>query len=117
MTTGLIYDKWQEEAMTNVVKKAINGAGGRKQLSDRMGIDFNIISDIADRRDYRLTPSTFEHMFGVKLENPYLKQQDSKKDEKTYRDVDLEIRCPGYAEMVALMTRMGKKVRIVYDMG
>lgn len=114
---GLVFDKWQEEAMTNIVKKAINSAGGRKQLSDKMGIDYNIICDIADRRDYRLTPATFEHIFGVKLENPYTK--DSKKDDKkpVYRDVDLEIRCPGYDEMVALMSRMGKKVRIVYDVG
>jgi hypothetical protein len=115
--TGLIYDRWQEEAMTNVVKKAINSAGGRKQLSDKMGIDYNIIADIADRRDYRLTPATFEHRFGVKLENPYLKQQQNSKKENTYRDVDVEIRCPGYAEMVTLMERMGKKVRIVYDVG
>lgn len=113
---GLKYDDYIEQQMTQIVKQAINGAKGRPNLAIKLGMDRAIIDDIADRRDYPLSIQTFEKIFG-KLETVSERDKRMKAESKTedkYREIDLEIRCPGFDDMKALLEKMGKKVRIVY---
>lgn len=119
---GLKYDDYIEQQMTQIVKQAINGAKGRPNLAIKLGMDRAIIDDIADGRDYPLSIPTFEKIFGRKLETVSERDKRLKAETKTenkhdYREIDLEIRCPGFEEMKALLEKMGKRVRIVYDAG
>lgn len=114
---GLKYDDYIEQQMTQIVKQAINGAKGRPNLAIKLGMDRAIIDDIADGRDYPLSIPTFEKIFGRKLETVSERDKRMKAESKTedkYREIDLEIRCPGFYDMKALLEKMGKKVRIVY---
>lgn len=111
---GLYYDDAIEHQMTDIVKKAINRAGGRKQLSEKMQLDYDIICDLADRRAYMLTIPTFEQRFGVQLKRSEDKQVEQKATPKQLREVNVDIRCPGFQEMKNLIEKTGRKVRIVY---
>ena len=113
---GKWYDDALERQMTDICKEAINDAGGRCELSEILCLDKSIIDGIADRRDYKLSPATFEKVFGVTLKRsePLEQQPVETTVKKIKKTVNVEIRCPGFDELVRLLEASGRGVRVVY---
>lgn len=119
--TGLTWDKEIETEMTNIVRCAVASAGSVRELSRKLRLDVDIIEDIRTGKAYPMTPATFEDRFKQPLKslrktvqvntNANPTTTVSKKEE---RIVPVEIRCPGYEELVRLIEKTGRKVKIVY---
>lgn len=119
--TGKFYNPEIEKEMTDIVRKAVSDAGSVRILSKRMQLDEDIIDDIRTGRGYPMTPATFESRFGRTLKSlaalatSDITVKPSNAAAKTEeRIVPVEIRCPGYNDMVKLIERTGRKVKIVY---
>lgn len=117
---GKFYNKEIETEMTDIVRKAVNDAGSVRILSRKMDLDEDIIDDIRTGRGYPMTPATFESRFGRTLKSlkslatsnvDISKKETSAKEE---RIVPVEIRCPGWNDLVKLVEKTGRKVKIVY---
>lgn len=113
---GKWYDDALEKQMTDICKEAINDAGGRCELSEILCLDKSIIDGIADRRDYKLSPTTFEKVFDVTLKRsePLEHPVETTVKKKIRKVVNVEIRCPGFDELVKLLEASGRGVRVVY---
>ena len=113
---GKWYDDALEQQMTDFCKEAINDAGGRCELSEILCLDKSIIDGIADRRDYKLSPATFEKVFGVTLKRsePLEQPVETTVKKKIRKTVNVEIRCPGFEELVRLLEASGRGIRVVY---
>jgi len=113
---GKWYDDALEEQMTAKCKEAIEDAGGRAELAEILCLDRDIIDGIANRREYKLSPSTFERIFGCELKQSEPLEQPVETTVKTKirKTVNVEIRCPGFEELVRLLEASGRGVRVVY---
>jgi len=114
---GKWYDDVLEEQMTTKCKEAIEDAGGRTELAEILCLDRDIIDGIANRREYKLSPTTFERIFGCKLKRSEpLEEQpvETTVKHKIRKTVNVEIRCPGFDELVRLLEASGRGVRVVY---
>ena len=113
---GKWYDDTLEEQMTQKCKEAIEDAGGRAELAEILCLDKSIIDGIANRREYKLSPATFEKVFGVTLKRSEPLEQPVEKTivKKIRKAVNVEIRCPGFDELVKLLEASGRGVRVVY---
>ena len=118
--TGQTWGRDIEMEMTNVVRGAVKYAGSVEKLSRKLQLDCDIIEDIRTGRAYPMTPRTFEDRFKQPLKSlstPVTADNSnnvckSKKNEE--KIVPVEIRCPGYEELVRLIEKTGRKVKIVY---
>lgn len=113
---GKWYDNALEEQMTEKCKEAIEDAGGRSELAEILCIDKSIIDGIANRREYKLSPTTFEKIFGCELKRsePLEQPVETTVKKKIRKAVNVEIRCPGFDELVRLLEASGRGVRVVY---
>ena len=117
---GMYYSPEVETEMTNIVRCAVSSAGSVRALSNKLGLDEDIIEDIRTGKAYPMTPSTFESRFKQSLKSlrKVVSADEIKKSaasvKKEERIVPVEIRCPGYDDMVSLVERTGRKVKIVY---
>lgn len=118
--TGQFWGVEVETEMTNVVRGAVKCAGSVEKLSRKLQLDADIIEDIRTGRAYPMTPMTFEDRFKqplkslhktVRVDTDNKVPTEAKKEE---RIVPVEIRCPGYEELVRLIEKTGRKVKIVY---
>ena len=118
--TGQFWGVEVETEMTNVVRGAVKCAGSVEKLSRKLQLDADIIEDIRTGRAYPMTPMTFEDRFKQPLKSLHkavVADADSKAPaevKKEERIVPVEIRCPGYEELVRLIEKTGRKVKIVY---
>lgn len=118
--TGQFWGVEVETEMTNVVRGAVKCAGSVEKLSRKLQLDADIIEDIRTGRAYPMTPMTFEDRFKQPLKSLHkavVVDADSKAPaevKKEERIVPVEIRCPGYEELVRLIEKTGRKVKIVY---
>lgn len=118
--TGQTWGKEVEIEMTNIVRGAVKFEGSVSKLSRKLQLDADIIEDIRTGKAYPMTPMTFEDRFKqplkslrtlVTTDNSNNVCEPKKKEE---RIVPVEIRCPGYDDMVKLIERTGRKVKIIY---
>lgn len=119
--TGQTWDREIEVEMTNIVRGAVKCAGSVEKLSRKLQLDADIIEDIRTGRAYPMTPMTFEDRFKQPLTSLHktviMNGTDNKAPtevKKEERIVPVEIRCPGYEDLVKLIERTGRKVKIVY---
>lgn len=119
--TGQTWGKEVEMEMTNIVRCAVASAGSVRELSRRLRLDEDIIEDIRTGKAYQMTPATFEDRFKQPLKSlrkvvstDAVEKKPSTVTKKEDRIVPVEIRCPGYDDMVKLIERTGRKVKIVY---
>lgn len=112
------YEELVHQEMRDRVKEACNKAGGRRKLSEQMGIHYDFISDICDGKYY---PSiqTFELRFGpLETKRPVEvseKKEDSDQNALDKLNLPVTIRCPEFDQLVKLMAKVGYDVRIVLD--
>lgn len=119
--TGQFWGVEVETEMTNVVRGAVKCAGSVEKLSRKLQLDADIIENIRTGRAYPMTPMTFEDRFKQPLKSLHktvvMDSTDNKalaEVKKEERIVPVEIRCPGYEELVRLIEKTGRKVKIVY---